>query len=119
MTALPTCCKPVQRWSPSGLAWVHARSCPVDPKQKIRNVAETTPREEVNAVLEEAVEDEVVRRTEARARTLAPVRPLVHPACMAAYSDGARPCSRCAPVLHRADCDCIDCEYFMAHADDD
>ena len=41
----------------------------------------------------------------------------VHPACRAAATEGAQPCSTCAPLLHPADCGCYWCGYFEAHAD--
>lgn len=44
MRPMVKCCQPHSAWSPSGLAWVHAQDCPVDPGQKVRDPAEQKAR---------------------------------------------------------------------------
>jgi hypothetical protein len=43
---------------------------------------------------------------------------IAHPACIAANAEGARPCSRCAPILHDIDCTCPACDYAWEVMDD-
>jgi hypothetical protein len=94
MTApLPTCCKPRQYHSPSGLAWFHARSCEVGRGQKIRNVFTPTVQDHRRTVQHEA-------ETASKGVVVPLVRKrpsAIHPACRAAMIDGgATPCSVCS-----------------------
>jgi hypothetical protein len=43
---------------------------------------------------------------------------VAHPACIAADAEGARPCSRCAPILHDIDCTCPACDYALGVMDE-
>jgi hypothetical protein len=44
----------------------------------------------------------------------------IHPACKAAWTDGATPCWRCLPLLCGSlECDHDACRYALAHADDE
>lgn len=43
----------------------------------------------------------------------------VHPACKAAWAEGAQPCERCVPLLHPATCECPVCDDWWARTDDE
>lgn len=87
---LPRCCTPRQYHAPSGLAWFHTRECPVGRGQKIRNVHQHVAAQR-HRVAEQKAE------THRAGVTVLPVqRTDIHPACLAAVTDGATPCSVCS-----------------------
>lgn len=90
------CCTPYSVPFPSGWALVHSKSCGKFPNEKVGR--ETHP--------------------VGRARIAEMGVFESHAKCRAAHSWGGRVCSRCAPRLHAADCDCTDCEYASFHMDD-
>lgn len=87
-----TCCVPLQAHSPSGLKWVHRRSCPTGRGQVIRSVftgagaeARRRGRQDAETASTGVVVPLVRKRPSA-----------VHPACKAAAADGGTPCSVCS-----------------------
>jgi hypothetical protein len=99
------CCIPFIRQYPSGRAWTHARCDKADQK---------FTREESLALRDHNIEHMKSKEAQKRHPSTA-----VHEACKAAYASGGQTCSRCAPKLHPAECDCPFCRYTDAHSDDE
>lgn len=87
-----TCCVPIQAHSPSGLKWVHGRTCQVARGQVIRPVF---PGAGVEARRRASQQAET-----ARTGVVVPLRQrqaAIHPACKSAAATGeGEPCSECS-----------------------
>jgi hypothetical protein len=88
-----TCCIPLQAHSPSGLKWVHRRSCPTGRGQVIRSVFT-----QASAELRRVGKQKAETASKGVVVPLVRKRPsAIHPACRAAMIDGgATPCSVCS-----------------------
>lgn len=118
----PTCtgCRPRFRaHTPTGGGWFHEHTCPLSPYLKIvtRPGAQRLAKDRERRAESHRVEDArtglyVVPRPPKRIPASA-----VHPACKAAFSDGATPCRRCTPLLHPAVCECEICDQWWNDVD--
>lgn len=111
-----TCCEPRRGPTPSGISWIHADDCTLDPKQIVvppPGVASPTPIRQ--ASLSRRHRLETASKGLGMLTVARPVSLELHPACQTAAADGRAMCSRCTHLSHLPGCVCETCSYFDEH----